>query len=562
MAYILDGVTSEIVLFDYTLPEGQSIVFPTLTYEVKERAYIASRGSNDYIRFDTFSGGTQNELEVNIGGTITTMFTNLLVVGRTYQITITRDTDTSYTVSMVEDGNTGSPLVSTATAGGATRLRYDSFGADNSGSQNLQSTATGLMVFGSSSQWDFDSAPVNTNEIEDTISSNNAVFNSGVTFQPPAMPDLSFTNFADNAFIAVNSFTDTTAQFTVSGTVNNGASVPAIEWRRGTGAWQTLISSPANSWTSPQISITGRDSISFRGTHDPATEYTYLNVGAAYVMARVGQSNSSMRGDNNQVYVGDYAYNILANGSYGELADPYSLFSDPSSLGSSMPLLATHMLNSGITPAFVPNGLGGQALAAMMKGQPSYTQLTNSINGLINGTNEIHFIQGKADLGTNPTTYELNLNQLVNDQHSDFGVQTRITLFADISPQGTAIRAAQQNVIDTNPNAIYGGDGLNAMPSGNLHFQTDQELQLLADEIFSTMVSSTINFSLDPSRDGTYRVNLYTTDGGEVFRENVTFVSGVASITVPVLAGVRVEGYMLDNLIPSEDGVPMEYVTT
>lgn len=557
MAYIFDGLTGKVDVLDYTMAVGDVITTPTITYDVEERSYILSRSSSQYLRFDI--SGLDNEIEINDGSNIFQFFTNSLVVNSTYKITITRTSASLYDISMVVDGDEGAPL--TDTFASTIGLRYYKVGADLNNSQNLQGTMTGPLVFGTTARWDFDSAPIDTNKIEDTIGSNDAIFNAGVTFSAPSSPDITFTNFGNDAFIAVNSISDQTAQFTVSGTIENLAVVSEIEWQRGAGAWVSLIVSPANSWTSPSISITGRDSISFRSTDEPGTIYTYMNVGAAYTMAREGQSNSSMRGDNNQVYVGDFAYNILANGDYGELVDPYSTFSDGSSLGSSMPLLSTSLLSVGILPAFVPNGLGSQSLSAMLKGGANYTNLTNSIAGLINGVNEIQFIQGKADLATNPATYEANLNLLVNDLFADFGVLTRITLFADISAGGTDIRTAQQNVINSNANAIYGGDGLIAMPSGNLHFQTNTELQNLADEMFMTMVTSTLNLAITGIPDGSFMTVLDDGDGTRIQRQNETYTSEAASITVGVIPGTTVKGYVDDATNPSSNAAYIEGIT-
>lgn len=539
MAYIFDGVTGKVDVLDYTMAIGDVITTPTMTYEVKERAYILSRSSSQYMRFDIDVADT--ELEVNIEGTVFILFTNAFVLSSTYKIIVTRTSASLYDVSLVVDGNEGSPLVDTISSSDA--IRYFKVGADFPDAQNLQTTMTGPLIFGTTARWDFDSAPVNTDEIEDTIGSTNAVFNSGVTFSAPSSPDITFTNFANNAFVAVNSIIDQDADFTVSGTIENAATVSEIEWQRGSGSWVSLIVSPANSWTSPSIQITGRDSISFRSTDEPGTVYTYMNVGATYTQARGGQSNSTMRGDNNQVYVGDFAYNVLANGSYGELVDPYGTFSDPSAAGSSMPLLATLLLGVGIIPAFISTGVGSQSLASMQKGGTTYTNLTNAINALINGVNEVQFIQGKADLATNPTTYEANLNTYVNDVFADFGVQTRITLFSDISAGGTDIRDAQQNVIDTNANAIYGGDGLIAMPSGNLHFQTNTELQNLADEMFSTMVTSTINLVAAGLPDDTYSCQLWDDSQDPMVRksvEDITFTSGLGSTVIGLNIGTAV----------------------
>lgn len=493
-----------------------------------------------------------------------------MVLGGTYSFTISR-VGLLITLDIVD--TTTLQNVGTASASFVTQApRMNRCFSNTAANAGWNEKVGGVIQLGSGMSLDMDQ-PEGTTVIPDGVGSNDATVTAPAVFElegGAALPDITFTNFVDNAFATVTDLGNGDAAFTVSGTIENGATVSEIEWKRGAGTWQSLIVSPATSWTSAAITINDADSITFRSTDEPATEYEFLNITAAVVIGARGQSNIRGRGAMVQP--------TLANGKQAFMLDsidaivtynsPHALPSDPTSAaGSYIDNIVQKVTESGFHVAVITGSKGATSIATHVKGQTLYTSFLRRVDTILSQTVNLNiWDQGNADYDGDLSGREVMLNQFVDDLFTDTGGKTYIVDINLTAADG--LRTINANVIASNLNAEFGGTMVGIMPTDDtVHLATLQELEDAATEVYQYLgigVFSSLDISFTGVTDGTYTVVLDAEDGTRLSRSDRVITSN-AFTELPLLgvaSGSRIKGHLDDNLAASVEGVYIEGVTT
>ena len=569
MANILNLIGGGYFSFsDITLQDGESWIWPEVTVPLDMENYhhsVYSRGAGDSLAITKALA-----IRWDYGEGITADIATTMVLGGEYSITISRtglnlDIDIVDTTTLQSVGSTSASFVTQAP-------RMNRCFASSSGTSGWNEKIGGVIQLGSAMSLDMNQL-AGTTTIPDGIGSNDATITGPAVFEPEggaALPDITFTNFADNAWATITDMGNGDAVFTVSGTIENGATVSAIEWKRGAGAWQNLITSPANSWTSPAITINDVDSITFRSTDEPATEYEFLNISSAVVISARGQSGINGRGAIVQPTLASAKQAFMFNSIDEPVAylSPHGTPDDPAAAGSYIDNIVQKVTESGFHVAVITGSQGATSIAAHVKGQTIYTNFLRRVDTTLSGTVSLNiWDQGNADYDGVLTGREAMLNQFVNDLKADTGGKTYIV---DINLTGAdALRAINASVIASNPDAEYGGSMVGIFAGGDdqVHAATAQELSDVADEVYQYLnigIFSSLNINFTTVPDGTYTVILDSEDGTRLSRADRAIAGNV--FTSPPLLGIasgsRIKGYLDDTLTSSVDGVYIEGVTS
>ncbi|MES2623371.1 MAG: sialate O-acetylesterase [Patescibacteria group bacterium] len=300
------------------------------------------------------------------------------------------------------------------------------------------------------------------------------------------------------------------ATITISGTYTGTPTAIEASWNDG--AYATIVASPTGGTFSGSLTnqSTGQGLLSVRFVNDTtiSTSTAYVGVGDVYFIA--GQSNFSGRGFNNQVYTHPTLKAALFGNDdqWKELIDPTdsnvnrvdSISSDGvSASGSLWPLVATRiMAKTNVPVAFVTGSKGGTSITEW---QPAYATSTlygsmyRRINA-VGGVKAILFFQGETDVANHMlrATYLGYLNTMVDTIFTDFGVKTvvgQIANSANVATSTDAIRLAQIDAWNNNSHVIGGAayPDVNLANDGgdNLHFKTNDDLQIFADRFWASM---------------------------------------------------------------------------
>lgn len=289
-----------------------------------------------------------------------------------------------------------------------------------------------------------------------------------------------------------------------------------IEARYNGGAWQSFAVT-----TSPQtINITGASKgegpVDVRFKESIGVSASVANVAVTNVFLTVGQSNSSGRGNQNNVYIVDAGHpgitgHLFANatasaiGVWGDLLDPTDTGGAGESVntsdganagGSAWPLVATHLISAGMPGAFIPAAKGGTGIVnyAKTNGLDTTTAYGYAVTRALQaGSKYALYYQGESDAqaGTSQASFQSSLDTLVTNFWNDAGIRAVIGLTHYWTGQSNAavdaIRAAQQWVIANNPHAIQGPDLLGANTGGDIHFLATSEMQTVADRWYTSL---------------------------------------------------------------------------
>lgn len=140
---------------------------------------------------------------------------------------------------------------------------------------------------------------------------------------------------------------------------------------------------------------------------------------------------------------------------------------------------------------FVPRAIGSTTIANWERNSSNPTSTSTAYGLALTAANTLGdhtalmFWQGESDVATDPAVYEAALSQLVDNWFSDTGKPTFIIKTNNWDGSATAVRAAQQNVIDTNPHVIGSADP--NVWTGDVHYLTTQQINDVADAIFAGM---------------------------------------------------------------------------
>jgi hypothetical protein len=401
----------------------------------------------------------------------------------------------------------GSTITLTTTAGstfkgGATSaVLFNSFGEYQSGLiyNGIIGDTVGL-TNGSVRSYDTNQ-PLLSTTLPDTLDAQDGTlvnFTVGGFIVSPD-PFITITAPLDNQFYKRDANGD--AIITVTGTMSNvSPAPPSIEYRKDKGAWSVLDAAPTSSTFSGPITLNGQGTIEVRISDDVGVTDSSSNVSSAVVLVQAGQSNTSGRGDENQiVYPCGGFVPLMSN-----LSSDLLLMSDPTgtevglSAGSFLPGLANRYVERGFPVAMINVAVGGTTISQWQKPSTNYTNITNALGVSINGSSGLVFNLGESDAvaGTLEVSFKADLNALIDDVFADFGVQTYIVKIVQGTtipqPAGDNIRQWQNDVIASNANALDGGDlstiDIDSAPSAdNLHLKTNENLEDAAEIIFQAI---------------------------------------------------------------------------
>jgi len=375
-----------------------------------------------------------------------------------------------------------------------------------------------------------------------------------------------------------------------------------IEYSVDGGGFITGDATPTgNASVIPVVLTVGEHTLIFRFSNDTGVNDTVINIATGDFFIYLGQSNSSGRGDNNQVFtsnVGGATAHLFGND------DNHKVMTDPSdsatnfvdaisndggaAVGSHAPRFCHHWLAANNIPVgIIPCNLSGTPIAEFEKlssvrvsGLNQYESMDRRV-AAVGGIAGVIFDQGERDannvMGTLGTTYVAALDLMIDDIFADFGVPTIIralqTLPSSYDGNGTTtgqipIRDAQLSVVASNANAyitvpmtdidLTDGDGV--------HFAKDDELDTVGLRIYNATklplgFASTLNLTVTGIPDGTFMTVLDEADGTRLQRQNETYSSETVSIVVDVAVGETVKGYVDDNSNPSSNAAYIEGIT-
>lgn len=472
MAFIFDG-NGDIAIPEWTATDG-FLISGTCTAPSSAQNRIIIADSDTGNHFIGFVGAVFRARINNVSGDVAITSASQEVIWSVERAT--GSSSVTFTVN-------GTPLV--FTSGGT--LNLDSIGSYNGGQLVFNSSMSGILHMEEDSSADRDynfSQPIGTTNLPDDTSAQHGVFSGFTTGDYDGLggsptEEIAITSIVDNQFYQKVSGQKVV---TVSGAMTNVSPAPAsIEYSFDGSTWLELDGSPTTSAFSGTVTLVGQSDIFVRlsddtGITDSKTDNSALDY---YIVA--GQSNASGRGLNNQTYTqiaGLDAFEIDLSGAYSKMTDPTG--TDGIAVGSVWPLWAQHNLNAGNAVAVGNVAVGGTAISEWQTGGANFTNIIDAYN-FVGDAKEVLFCQGTSDAGGNMVTYAGLLSDMVDDIFSQIGLQTRIIFPPQASAAMDLVRAAQQTVIDSNANAIFGGDwsaiditvGVGA---DNVHLKTDAHL--------------------------------------------------------------------------------------
>lgn len=363
------------------------------------------------------------------------------------------------------------------------------------------------------------------------------------------------------------------ATFTVAGTISGTATT--VEYQLDVGAWVLLDASPTTTFTG-NVTVTNQQDISVRFSNDVGVTDSVLKITAAACIAAWGQSNEAGRGTNNQTLTvggGNPTPIVYKSGSFSELTDPVG--TDGSAAGSTWPRIAQQYSDDGI-PICVGNvAVGGTLLATWQPATANYIKVTDFADAM-GGLEFSTCVIGESDslAGTLQATIETEMGAIIDALFAAYGTDNFI---ADI-PFGdnglgwtdTIVRAAYNNVIASNANALFGGDlavididVTTTAGNDGTHLKSDADLTTAGNIRYNalTAISSTLNLTVTGIPDGSFMTVLDDEAGVRLQRQSETYTSESLSVLLSVAAGTRIKGYVDDAANPSTDGAYLEGVT-
>lgn len=331
-----------------------------------------------------------------------------------------------------------------------------------------------------------------------------------------AVADLSHTNMLPNIVIAADNTlvidspvqndifqrSGTTGNILISGTFIGGATAIEASWNGG--AYVTIDADPTDGVFSGTLSSQpqGQGTLTVRFTNDHAAVDTVAFVGISDNFVIAGQSNAVGYTPGNQSYShASLKAGMFANDyNWKELTDPVdantnqvdTVSRDDTLGGSCWPPLATlFMADQGLPIGFIPCALGGTSLYQWLPGadHQDRTTLYGSMiyRALRTGCKAVLFWLGESDIvaGTNPTTFNADLDTLADAVMADLGVPLIPMAIQDMSTtyggyDETAIDNAIRLAWRDNANIKRGPDLHLITFAGGLHYDSPEAVTPVA----------------------------------------------------------------------------------
>lgn len=295
--------------------------------------------------------------------------------------------------------------------------------------------------------------------------------------------------------------TPDTASLTIAGT----STATTIEYRRGTGAWQTLVAShPGGAYSATVTMPTGQGDLQVRHADDNAVTASVplSTVGDSFIL--IGQSNNvgvspeivppvpgafvALQYDRADTWKplqeGDTQVTSFDGGSTG-------------SKGSYVGALSNRLQAQGIPVAFVPAAVGSTRIDQWERYAPLPTALSTLYGRALTQWQEMGggraaiLWQGESDAtaGTSKADYKARLHGVIDGWWMDTGTPTFLILITNFHANAPMIREAQMEVIAENPHVIGWADGGGAY-SGDVHYLTATQINAVADAIYPKFVEA------------------------------------------------------------------------
>ena len=287
-----------------------------------------------------------------------------------------------------------------------------------------------------------------------------------------------------------------TASVTIAGT---STATTAIEYRRGTGAWQTLVAAhPGGAYSATVTMPTGQGALQVRHASDNAVTASMplTTVGDKFILG--GQSNNvgvspqlvapvasaftALQFDRSDAWKplqeGDTQATSFDGGSSG-------------AKGSYVGALSNRLQAQGVPVAFIPTAAGSTQIVSWT---PAAGSLYNNMLAQWNqagGGRALILWQGESDAtgGTTKADYKARMHAVIDGWWADTGTPTFVVLITNFHANAPLIREAQMEVIAENPHVIGWADGGGAY-SGDVHYLTAAQINAVADVIYAGMASA------------------------------------------------------------------------
>lgn len=274
------------------------------------------------------------------------------------------------------------------------------------------------------------------------------------------------------------------ADIAINGWYRSGTPT-AIEASWNGGAWTVIDAAPAGGTFSGTLAgqSAGQGTLSVRFANDVSITFSTLYVGIGDVFVVAGQSNAGVPATNAQSYshatlkAGVYAthndrWYELANTAYNNTFDK-----------ACWPLVATEFLDDqGVPVAFVPTAVGATTISQWQPGGAYYNAMVAQATE-VGGIKAVLWQQGESDAiaGTAEATYNSLLDALANGVQASLGVGLMACKIHTCTTYTAENRDKVNNAIATawgdNANVLQGPDFSAYTPDGNLHFETDADMQ-------------------------------------------------------------------------------------
>jgi hypothetical protein len=229
----------------------------------------------------------------------------------------------------------------------------------------------------------------------------------------------------------------------------------------------------------------------------------YVSIGDVFLTS--GQSNSRGMAKSEQFYVSDcYVASVFSpvDNQWRELHDDYTRRNPDNyknGFGSHwLPLATKIMAYTHVPVAFIPTGRGGQVIAAWREKREEYKYILQQVSASGVQPGIILWHQGESDAleRTTRETYANELNSLAQNLYNNYKIPMIAANLGevqerDVPPEAVqAIRNAIEQAWDKNP-LIWEGPRLEDVDlEDDLHFRTDEEVEILAQRWFESLIKS------------------------------------------------------------------------
>ena len=307
-------------------------------------------------------------------------------------------------------------------------------------------------------------------------------------------------------YVVYQRHNDTTGTLFVSGTYED-ASPTAVEASFDGGNWEVVDDSPSGGTFSGSFNASvGQGDLTVRFSNAHGTTDTVTDIGVGDVFVIGGQSNA--------VGLGSTLNTLNSSNPYMATVyrkdDAWRLANDPTDTtgsGSVWVRVADYITQTQNVPvAYITTAVSGSSVLLLQKGTTNYDNMINQVSEATDGSMRVRamlYYQGERDarsdnfppqLRGDYEAYKENLSSTASSFMDDTEVATTIVVGQiDNQPNGNRttidnIRWAQSDLWDEDENISAGPVTHDIdMTIDNLHFRTDDEIQVFADRWWASI---------------------------------------------------------------------------